>query len=187
MVGSQSLVGVPGLWTAALRRGHEPRSGRATSARHRPCVLPPGGLPMLVHRPAPDRARIQVHQPRQLQPALSRPSIRDLAGPPGLGSCHVNLPRPQRRGDRLAGSAVRGHGPASPGTWHGPPSCSSTAAPSCGPRDTLHPGGVGPGDDDHHGAALPRPSPCHGRRRRPPRPRLTPWWVAAGPHQPHGA
>ena len=80
----------------------QPRRGSTTSGRHLPCVLHHGGIPRRVHRPAHNCARLHVHQPRPIPPALRRPDIGDIASPHVIGGRHVQLTRQQMRRDLIA-------------------------------------------------------------------------------------
>jgi hypothetical protein len=126
------LVGLTGVLTATVRMVPAPRRGSATSARHRQGVLHDGGSHLLTHRPAHDCARRQVHPHRQIQPALRRPAVSDVAGPPVLGSRPAARTRQQRRRSLIAVSTVRCPGTSSPGTLPSHP-CRAPQLPCLGP------------------------------------------------------
>ena len=79
--GEELLVRGGSILAPPIRVVEHPRSGSAMVERHRECVLRQINAEPAAHRPPHHRARIEVKDHRQIEPALQGPDIGDVPGP----------------------------------------------------------------------------------------------------------
>jgi len=88
----QGVIGLAGVLTAPIGVVQQPRRGLPTTNGHHQRGFHQRGLHRSGHSPLDDLAGKQIHDDRQIQPALLGGEIRDVTAPHAIGHGHGKLP-----------------------------------------------------------------------------------------------